>query len=774
MQTDIFSQLNPQQREAVEHTEGPLLILAGAGSGKTRVLTTRIAYLIAKKGVAPWNILAITFTNKAAEEMRERVDALVERGAAEIWVSTFHSCCNRILRRHIDQLGYDSNFSIYDTDDSRQVMKEVIRYLELDPKQYKERGLLARVSAAKNEMITPEEMAQKAVRWEERNLAEIYAEYERRLRRNNALDFDDLLVKTVQLFDRAPEVLERYQERFRYILVDEYQDTNTVQFKLVSRLAAVHRNLCVVGDDDQSIYKFRGANIQNILGFERVFPDAKVIRLEQNYRSTARILDAANGVIANNAGRKAKHLWTENGEGAKIRFFHFPSGYEEAEFIAGEIAEKVKFGEKTYRDFAVLYRTNAQSRMFEEKFVTANIPYKLVGGVNFYARREVKDMLAYLKTVDNGVDDLSVERIINVPRRGIGDASIGKVEDWAAAEGLSFYEALERADEIPGVARAAGKIRAFTGMIEDFRQEAAAGAPVSDLIERILDRTGYEAELRAEETDEAAARLENLEELVSKAADYWAHTEQPALSDFLQQVSLVADIDSVDPDSDYVLLMTLHGAKGLEFDSVYMAGMEDGIFPGFLSISDETGEELEEERRLCYVGITRAQRSLTLTSAQQRLVRGEAQFLKTSRFVHEIPRELVDLGRNTTDTRRAYDGAPRGQDAFGSWSAGAPRGRYGSAAYQNREEREFGARVGSVLGMGRPKPQKNKFKLDDFKVEKADTLDYCIGDTVRHVKFGVGVVQDITDGGRDHEVTVEFENYGVKRMFASFAKLKKI
>ena len=730
--------MNPQQQEAVEYTEGPLLILAGAGSGKTRVLTHRIAYLMEEKGVKPWNIMAITFTNKAAQEMRERVDQIAGFGAESVWVSTFHSSCVRILRRYIDRLGYDNRFTIYDTEDSKTVMKEMIRRLDLDPKIYKERNLLSKISAAKNEMITPNEYEKQVTRWEDRRVGEIYRAYQEQLKKNNALDFDDLLVKTVELFRDCPEALDYYQERFRYIMVDEYQDTNTVQFQFVSRLAARYRNLCVVGDDDQSIYKFRGANIGNILDFEKVFPDAKVIKLEQNYRSTQNILDAANEVIRHNKGRKEKRLWTENGTGDKVNFRQFQSGFEEAEFVAGEIGRKVRTGENHYRDFAVLYRTNAQSRLFEEKFLLANIPYKIVGGVNFYGRKEIKDLLAYMKTVDNSLDDLAVQRIINVPKRGIGAATIGKVEAYAAEQDIHFYDALLEADYIPGLGRAAAKIRPFTLFIQSLRSQLEY-LSVKELLEKIIEDTGYVKELEAEDTEEARARIENIDEFISKAADYEASAAEPSLSGFLQEVALVADIDSVDDSSDYVLLMTLHSAKGLEFNEVYMAGMEDGLFPSYMTITGDDPSELEEERRLCYVGITRARKKLTLTAARQRMIRGETQYSKTSRFVREIPRELIDLGRDGT-TEHTF----KKPELFGG--AEVPRKKYTAETFKPRQ----------------------------FTVTKADSLDYGVGDTVRHVKFGVGVVQSIAEGGRDYEVTVDFDRFGVKRMFASFAKLKKI
>ena len=732
--------LNKEQQEAVQCTEGPLLILAGAGSGKTRVLTYRIAHLIEDCGVNPWNILAITFTNKAAGEMRERVDRIVGYGSESVWVSTFHSACVRILRRYIDRLGYDTNFTIYDTEDQKTVMKDVCRRLELDPKLYKERTVLSVISNAKNEYISPNEF-QLQVRGDFRmeKMAQAYLEYQKELKKNNALDFDDLLVKTVELFQSCPDVLESYQERFRYIMVDEYQDTNTVQFKLISILAKKYHNLCVVGDDDQSIYKFRGANIKNILDFEEVFPDAKVVKLEQNYRSTKHILDTANAVIAHNRGRKEKALWTENGEGEPVFFQQFQTGYDEAEYVAGEIRKKVRNGEAEYKDFAVLYRTNAQSRLFEEKFLYANIPYKLIGGVNFYSRKEIKDVLAYLKTIDNGKDDLAVRRIINVPKRGIGNVSLNKVQNYAEDMGMSFFEALEDAEHVPGLGRAAIKIQPFVTLIHELRLRLA-DMRLEELIEEILDRTGYSQELKDEDTDEAKARLENIDEFISKAVSYEEGEEYPSLSGFLEEVALVADIDSLEESDNRVLLMTLHSAKGLEFPYVFLAGMEDGLFPSYMSIAaDNPVEEIEEERRLCYVGITRAMKELTLTCARVRMIRGENQYNNISRFIREIPPEL--LGKKSV-----VPPAPKVQ--------APPK----DTPYQKAKE-AFKTKT---------------FDPNQFKVVKADSLDYTVGDRVSHIKFGQGTVLEIADGGRDFEVKVEFDNYGVKRMFASFAKLKKV
>ena len=741
----IYDSLNPMQRQAVFHTEGPLLILAGAGSGKTRVLTHRIAYLIQEKEVNPWNILAITFTNKAAQEMRERVDRIAGFGSDAIWVSTFHSTCARILRRHIDNLGYDTNFTIYDTDDQKSVIKDVCRRLNVDTKIFKERALLSQISHAKDNLITPDQMEMDAAGdFNQKKTAMVYREYQAALRKNNALDFDDLIVKTVELFQNCDRVLEYYQERFKYIMVDEYQDTNYAQFKFVSLLASRYENLCVVGDDDQSIYKFRGANIENILGYERVFPNAAVIRLEQNYRSTQNILNAANHVIANNAERKEKTLWTENEEGPKIHFRQFMNGFEEAEYIAGEISKAHREGLCQYRDCAILYRTNAQSRLFEEKFINANIHYKIVGGVNFYARKEIKDLLCYLKTVDNARDDLAVQRIINVPKRGIGATTLGRVQDYADKMGISLYEALRVAEEVPSIGRSLSKIDGFVTFIQMLKSKAQAYT-VEDLLKEIIELTGYVKELEAEDTEEARARIENIDELISKTVTYQQTMEeqdQPAtLAGFLEEVALVADIDTVDPEQDYVLLMTLHSAKGLEFPRVFMAGMETGIFPSYMSINYGDGSELEEERRLCYVGITRAMKELTMTCARQRMVRGETQYNKVSQFVQEIPRDLVDLGHTIQEKK------PKMEQVFSSDS------KY------SQMKQIFQTRA---------------YKPKEFKVTKADALDYQVGDTVRHMKFGVGIVKAIAEGGRDYEVTVDFDKVGVKKMFASFAKLKKI
>ncbi len=736
-----YDTLNEQQRAAVFQTEGPVLILAGAGSGKTRVLTHRAAYLIEEKGVNPWNIMAITFTNKAAGEMRERIDAIVGMGSESIWVSTFHSACVRILRRYIDRLGYDNNFTIYDADDQKTVMKDILKRLQIDTKIYKDRMFLNAISRAKDELISPEEFALRAAGdFGLKRQSEVYTEYQKILKRNNALDFDDLIVKCVELLRDNSAVLDYYQERFRYIMVDEYQDTNTAQFHLVSLLAGKYRNLCVVGDDDQSIYKFRGANIQNILSFEKVFPDATVIRLEQNYRSTQNILDAANAVIRNNEGRKDKSLWTEKGAGDRISFYQLDSAYEEAEVIAGSISSFVRKGIYRYGDCAVLYRTNAQSRMLEERFINENIPYRIFGGVNFYSRREIKDLLAYLKTIDNAQDDVAVGRIVNVPRRGIGATTIARVQEWADENGLGLYESMARVEEIPSVGRsAASKVRSFVTFIESMREKAAQ-LLVEDLLKAVLDETGYERELEAEEDEEALTRIGNIDELISKAAAYQDTAQEPCLSGFLEEVALVADIDNLVEGSDYVALMTLHSAKGLEFPNVYLAGMEDGLFPSYMTITNDDPEELEEERRLCYVGITRAKEQLTITSARMRMTRGETQYNKVSRFVGEIPDGLM--------TGAAYDlAAPEKRPSVR---------RDGAAAYSKMKP--YAASAAKQFG----------------DAGRLSSLNYVEGDRVRHAKFGDGTVTAIVSGGRDFEVTVDFDTVGTKKMFASFAKLQKL
>ena len=770
----IYDTLNEEQKDGVFTVDGPVLILAGAGSGKTHVLTHRVAYLIEECGVNPYNIMAITFTNKAAGEMRERIDDMVGYGSESIWVATFHSTCVRILRRHIDRLGYDTNFTIYDADDQKTLMKEICKRLQIDTKIHKEKTFLNVISSAKDELVDPIEFATRAAGdYNKRIQAQVYMEYQRELKMNNALDFDDLLFKTVELFKLDKEVLSSYQERFRYIMVDEYQDTNTAQFELIRLLASKYKNLCVVGDDDQSIYKFRGANIYNILNFEKHFPDAKVIKLEQNYRSTQNILDAANSVIANNVGRKDKALWTDNGTGEKINFEQLESGYEEADYITRDIASKVRKGEYTYKDCAILYRTNAQSRLFEERFIVSNIPYKIVGGVNFYSRKEVKDILAYLKTIDNGRDDLAVKRIINVPKRGIGATSITKVTNFAYDHEMPFYNALRQASDIPGLGKAADKIRPFVLFIQSMRAKLDNGYSLTQLILEIIETTGYVEELEAEGTEEAQARIENIDELISKISSYEEGEENPTLSGFLEEVALVADIDSLDENSDYVVLMTLHSAKGLEFPNVYLAGMEDGLFPSYMSISsDDPTSELEEERRLAYVGITRAKERLTITAARTRMIRGETQFNRVSRFVKEIPRHLLGgeiYEPKTADSPFVDDAYQKAKKAFRS--SATSYSSYGNSEYnQSYQGSTFGASKSKVPTYT---PVSNQRAFASTNTAKA-SLDYGVGDRVRHIKFGDGEVMAIVEGGRDYEVTVDFDKAGTKKMFASFAKLKKL
>ena len=746
--------LNDMQSAAVQYTDGPLLLLAGAGSGKTRVLTHRVAYLIEEKGVAPYNILAITFTNKAAGEMRERVDRIVSFGAESVWVSTFHSLCVRILRRYIDNLDYQTNFTIYDSDDQKAVVKECLKKLNMDSKQYPERGIMAEISRAKERFISPAEFDREASgNYRKMQIARVYNEYQAKLKQSNALDFDDLLYKTVELFQFHPEILKNYQDRFRYIMVDEYQDTNHIQFLLIKQLAAKHRNLCVVGDDDQSIYKFRGANIYNILNFEEEYPEARVIKLEQNYRSTKNILKAANGVISHNEGRKDKTLWTELPEGDKVTFSLFDTEYQEAESVVREIAKMHKNEGKTYNYFAILYRTNAQSRIFEEKLLMQNIPYKIIGGQNFYGRQEVKDLICYLKVVDNGRDDMAVRRIINVPKRGIGAASLDKIQAYADTYEMGLLDAMFEASNVPGLNRAAAKVEGFTNLILDFRDLLETGIRLSELYDTILERTGYQDELVAEHTEESEARLENLAELKNKIVQYEQEAEHPTLSELLEEIALVADVDSLEESEDKVLLMTLHSAKGLEFPCVFLGGMEDRLFPSGMALNSDDPDAVEEERRLCYVGITRAKEKLYLSAARQRMMHSTANFNPISRFVKEIPEDVIEKN---------------GEGAF------AMRRQMESLQQAKRDLASRGATVSS-------KPysyQKNAVTATpafgkEFRVERME-IDYGVGDTVEHVKFGTGVVTALVSGGKDYEVTVDFEKVGVKRMFASFAKLKKV
>ena len=747
----IYDRLNEQQKKGVFTTEGPVLLLAGAGSGKTGVITHRIAHLIDDCDVNSYNILAITFTNKAAREMRERVDDLVGCGADAAWIMTFHAACVRILRRFIDRLGYGTNFTIYDTDDQKSLMKEVCKSMDVDTKVYKEKMLLSRISAAKDELVMPDEMYARANNdYTQMRIAEVYRVYEERLKKNNAVDFDDIINLTVELFEKNDDVLDYYQERFKYIMVDEYQDTNTAQFKLVSLLARKYHNLCVVGDDDQSIYKFRGANIRNILNFKEYFPEAEIIKLEQNYRSKSNILDAANAVIKNNSGRMDKSLWTEQDAGDKIAFNVYETGYAEAEGIAFGIEKNINDG-YAYNDCAILYRTNAQSRAIEEKLLGHNIPYRIYGGINFYSRKEIKDILAYLKTIDNGMDEIAVRRILNVPKRGIGATSVGKIQAYADEQNIGFYEALKQAEDIPGLGRSASKITPFTDLIRLFRAELHELSIVR-LINDIIEKTGYMDYLAENDSpEEVEERRANIDELISKAATYEDGEETPTLSGFLEEVALVADIDNMDDNNNVVSLMTLHSAKGLEFPIVYLAGMEDGLFPSYMCIDSDDPSELEEERRLCYVGITRAKQKLIMSAAKVRMVRGETHMNKVSRFISEIPAELmVNSTQGPAHKILTSDGTDK--DHFH-----LPPRKAGESRFQSFQH--------DVL----------KEDIFDKKPSAGNVgLGYGIGDKVRHIKFGTGTVKEIKNGGRDYEVTVDFENGGTKKMFASFAKLQKI
>ncbi len=757
--------LNDMQEAAVYKTEGPLLVLAGAGSGKTRVLTHRIAYLIKDKGVMPYNIMAITFTNKAASEMRERVDKIVGSGADQIWVSTFHSACVRILRRFITEIGYSRDFVIYDADDQKRVIKNIIKQMNLDPKMFKEKGIAAKISDFKNKLMRASDVREQAeFDFKKKVVADIYTEYQRVLKQNNALDFDDLIMKTVELFAKNPIILAYYHDQIKYLMVDEYQDTNMAQFKLIRQLASGSNNICVVGDDDQSIYKFRGADIRNILEFEKQFPGTTVIKLEQNYRSTKTILEAANAVIHNNVGRKDKTLWCDNEEGKKIDVYQANDAYDEASMIAGEIQDKVDNGQADYNDFALLYRTNAQSRALEEKLMMKNIPYKIIGGQNFYQRREIKDILAYLRIIANSTDDLAVERVVNVPKRGIGQTTVGKAVDYARANSMNLYDVLLDASNVSELSRASAKIRSFTDIIEKLRTQLAQISTNEDItlktiVDELLELTGYIRELHAEETDEAEARVENISELITKIAEYEKEHEEPNLAEFLEEVSLVSDIDTMDEDSSYVVLMTVHSAKGLEFPYVFLCGMEDGLFPGYMSIMAEEPDELEEERRLAYVAITRAMKHLTISYAKQRMIRGEVNYNMVSRFVKEIPRNIVS-SKNVTSTLAAG----RGQGAYGTNNYGSvPTKRYtsgGTSSYTSKPKNTFGTGKKPTFGK-------------QFTVTKAD-IDYTVGDRVSHIKFGQGTVKNIENGPRDYQVTVEFDDFGQKMMMASFAKLKKL
>jgi DNA helicase-2/ATP-dependent DNA helicase PcrA len=735
--TELTEGLNPAQLDAVVHAEGPLLVVAGAGSGKTRVLTHRIAHLIEHEGVSPFEILAITFTNKAASEMRTRVGALIGPVAEKMWVSTFHSACVRILRRDAAALGYPSSFTIYDQADAVRLTSYVLRDMNLDSKRFPSRSVHATISAAKNELVDVSTYRDRAETIFERKIADVYEEYQLRLRKAGAMDFDDLLGVTVELFHRHPDVLDHYRRRFRHVLVDEYQDTNPVQNELVLMLSDEHRNVCVVGDQDQSIYRFRSADIRNIIEFETHFPDTTVILLEQNYRSTQIILDAANAVIANNVGRKPKDLWTESGPGDKIVRYHADDEMDEARWVAHELARLHDGGTYRWRDMAVFYRTNAQSRVLEEHLVRVGIPYKVIGGTRFYDRREVKDALAYLKAVVNPIDEVSLKRVVNSPKRGVGDTSIAKLDAWAAASGLTFERALLRAPEAGVTGKAVRGLEEFARIVQKGRDIIHEGPAA--IIQETLEASGYLAELEAEHSVEADSRIENLAELVGMAQKF------DDVNEFLEQVSLVADTDDLDDDDSQVVLMTLHSAKGLEYPVVFIMGLEDGVFPHVRSLGDP--DELEEERRLAYVGITRAEERLHLTNAWSRTLYGATQYNPPSRFLDEIPGELVTEAEGSrSDRRRA------GRSNFG---VRGHRERVGDAALTPRDTD------------GNPRPKKPT-------PSGADEIGLKIGDDVRHGTFGEGVIIDISGSGDKAEARVNFAGAGEKTLLLSWAPLERI
>jgi DNA helicase-2/ATP-dependent DNA helicase PcrA len=733
----LLEGLNPVQWEAVTHTDGPLLIVAGAGSGKTRVLTHRIAHLIREHGVSPFEILAITFTNKAADEMKHRVSVLVGPVAEKMWVSTFHSACVRILRRDADRLGYPKQFTIYDQADANRLTGYVIRDLGLDPKRFPPRAVHATISAAKNDNIGADAYAERAQVIYERKIADVYREYQARLLRAGAMDFDDLLGNAVLLLQRNPDLLEHYQRRFKHVLVDEYQDTNTVQNDLVLLLTREHRNVCVVGDGDQSIYKFRGADMRNILEFEDAFPEVTVVVLEQNYRSTQTILDAANAVIANNLSRKPKELWTDRGDGQPIIRYHGDDEVDEAQWVTREIARLHDGGDVRWGDVAVFYRTNAQSRVLEEHLARHGVPYKVIGGTRFYDRREVKDALAYLKAVVNPSDEVSVKRVLNNPKRGIGDGSVGKLDAYASAHGLSFMDALRRSADAGVSGKAATGIMQFLFLLDSVDQLAVDDKP-APLLEALLERSGYLDELRAERTIESESRLENLAELVGSAQ------EAESIEQFLEQVSLVSDADEIDGDDSQVMLMTVHAAKGLEFPAVFIIGLEDGVFPHLRAIGEPA--ELEEERRLAYVALTRAQERLYLTHAWSRTLYGGTQYNPPSRFLDEIPARLVEA----IEQRRAS----RGGRTYGS-------GGYGSSGSGVRANRE--RMVDRAL-----RPSTGPAK------HGAEAIGLKVGDDVSHATFGEGVVLHIEGQGEKAEIVIRFPGVGEKRLLLSWAPLKKL
>lgn len=743
MTVDCTYGLNPQQAEAVINIEGPMLIMAGAGSGKTKVLTCRVANLL-QKGVRPYRILAITFTNKAAAEMRERVNNMSGPAAKDVWLFTFHAFCARFLRMEIDKLpGYGGNFAIYDTADSQNLIKQILKEMNLDDKRFQPSGILSRISNAKNALQDAAAFARQAGDFYEQKVADIYSRYEQKLQLNNALDFDDLLMLSIKLLQENKEVREKYQDRFDYLLVDEYQDTNHAQYLLTKFLAAKHRNICVVGDADQSIYGWRGADIQNILDFEKDYPDAKVIKLEQNYRSTQIILDAANAVIENNTGRKPKNLWTENKSGADIIYFQAVDERDEARFVIEQLQNLQRTENKKLGDMAILYRTNTQSRIFEEMLIKSGISYNMVGGLKFYERKEIKDIIAYLRVIFNPADSLSLLRIINVPKRGIGDASLAKIQAYAAANNVSLFEAVSNAAAIDGLSsRFVSKLDDLAGIIFEL-MNLANEAPVEDLIDRVLRDTGYLEELENERTPQAQSRIDNLHELISVAQEFAASEEENNLENFLAHVALVSDIDDTELGEDAITLMTLHSSKGLEFPVVFLVGMEEGLFPHARTLMDET--EIEEERRLCYVGITRAKEKLFLSSTKMRTIYGNTVTYPPSRFLQEIPARLVKTIKR--------------QERF--------------SALENFKQV-------SEKYSTRPQKPASTFNPHSFMPQKPAAAAggtgtrFNTGDRVSHSKWGEGMVVSVKDSPDGQEVKVAFAGAGVRSLLTKYAVLKKL
>ncbi|AIQ14728.1 DNA helicase PcrA [Paenibacillus durus] len=774
---DAVTRLNPPQRQAVETTDGPLLIMAGAGSGKTRVLTHRIAWLIAGRKAPPWAILAITFTNKAAREMQERVSKLVGPEGRDIWVSTFHSMCVRILRKDIERIGFTSNFSILDSTDQLSVIRSCMKELNIDTKKFEPKAVQSMISTAKNELVTPAQYEMKIGDYFEGLVAKIYTMYQKRLKSNNSLDFDDLIMTTIQLFKEVPEVLDFYQRKFKYIHVDEYQDTNRAQYMLCRMLADSHHNICVVGDSDQSIYRWRGADITNILNFEEDYPEAKVILLEQNYRSTSNILNAANSVIALNTGRKPKKLWTDSEEGPKIKVYRADSEHDEGYFVSGEISKNVKKG-KSYQDHAILYRTNAQSRVIEEILIKSDIPYQIVGGIKFYDRKEIKDLLAYLRLLSNPDDDISLTRVINVPKRGLGDTTVAKLTDAAASRGVSIFRVLETVDDLGFAGRTRNALVEFYDMILALHRMVEF-LSVTELTEKVLEMSQYKLELQKENTIESRSRLENIDEFLSVTMEFEKNNEDKSLVSFLTDLALIADIDSMndseDDRSDAVVLMTMHSAKGLEFPVVFIVGMEEGVFPHSRAFQDN--DELEEERRLAYVGITRAEKQLFLSCARARTLFGRTTANPPSRFLDEIPEELKedtfmssDRFRRGTEAGGAYGG--RGFGAGGRGNFGGGRG--GAAASSPGAAAGYGGASASAAA-GRSRVTVTSGGAAARPAGGGASADFKAGDKVSHGKWGVGTIVAVKGSGNDMELQIAFPApVGVKRLLAGFAPIAKV